>query len=591
MHVGLLVNETELETIRAKIRDHRWAENGCRRLKSQADQIFIGDRPANSTLNTLEAAAIYFRITGDDGHLSHVQSILERTESFPDLFGTVSSSTYDFGCNTLATGHRLPHLCIILDLLWETLPDSVKDHVADNLIRPAVEHLRTNDRRDSNWQTAHSTGLLAAGLVLADKATFDFALNDPDHGLIRHMTTSFLSDGLHWEGSFGYHWGTLRNFLLSAEMVRHTGVDLYSEGDETPYIKRMLDVPLEMAFPDRSLPVNNDAGHSSLDELHQDYELAYARYQDSAYGWVFKDSDRTSLYALLFGEPEVCTETPDSRSTTLAQSGWTSLKEVEGFDYWNSKGMAVVLDHGPHGDWHGHPDKLGIELFANGLKWIGNEGSPVGYHCQQHWEYFRTTLAHNTVVVDFQDQHFVRAGDDVYQDLDYTGELIACELEGSPKTVSASVNWVYEGVEYKRNLSIDSNGLRDLFELVSDKVHTYDYILHGRGKVEPVELEMVRNRLPQETGGYEYFVNTSRGTTGDDSTFVFKDGGWPDGRFVPTGRALEVTIVGTPETEIFTGYGPSHLAGVYVPFLLVRRGGVDTTFQTTIRSICSEDES
>ena len=37
MHIGLLFNDSELDTIRAKLRDHRWAKNGCRRLKSQAD--------------------------------------------------------------------------------------------------------------------------------------------------------------------------------------------------------------------------------------------------------------------------------------------------------------------------------------------------------------------------------------------------------------------------------------------------------------------------------------------------------------------------------------------------------------------------
>jgi hypothetical protein len=582
MHIGLLFNDAELETIRAKVGDHRWAENGCRRLKSQADQIFIGDRPANSTLNALEAAAIYFSITGDDEHISHVQSLLERSGSFPDLFGTVSASTYDFGCNTLATGHRLPHLCIVLDLLWDMLSDSVKDHIANGLIRPAVNHLRSNDRRDSNWQTAHSTGLLAAGLVLADGDVSDFALNDPGHGLIRHMTTSFLSDGLHWEGSFGYHWGTLRNLLLSAEMVRHTGVDLYSEGGDNPYIKKMLDVPIRMAFPDRSLPVNNDAGQSSLGNLHQHYELAYARYQDPAYGWVLEGSDRASLYALLYGEPELSSEAPDSRSTTLKQSGWTSLKSIEGPNYWDSKGMAVVLDHGPHGDWHGHPDKLGIELFADGLKWIGNEGSPVGYHCQQHWEYFRRTLAHNTVVVDFKDQHFVRAGDDVYKDLEHTGELENCALGESIKTVSASVKWVYEGVDYRRTLSLEQDGLKDQFELSSDESHTYDYILHGKGTIEPVDAEMVADRLPQTTGGYEYFVNTTCLVSDEDFTVVFKDGGWPDGRFVPTGKELEITIVGAPETEFWTGYAPSHLAGVFIPFLLVRRCEMNTTFFATI---------
>jgi hypothetical protein len=581
MLAGLLFNSGERDRIREKIENHAWARNAARCLKRQADEVFASDRPTRASLGAIESAAIHFSITEDDQHLKQSELLLNACKDFSELFGTVSASTFDFGCNSLYTGHRLPHLCIVLDLLWDALSESTRDHVADNLIRPAVDHLRSNDRRDSNWQTAHSTGLLAAGLVLADEKVSDFALNDPDHGLIRHMTCSFLSDGLHWEGSFGYHWGTLRNLLLAAEIVRHTGLDLFSEGEETPHIKRMFDVPIQMAFPDGSLPINNDAGHTTLDHFHQEYELAYARYRDPAYGWVLRNSDRTSLYALLYGELEVKSEPPDSHSLTLGQTGWTSLKHVEGKAYWDSEGMAVILDHGPHGDWHGHPDKLGIELFAKGLKWIQNEGSPVGYHGQQHWEYFRKTLAHNSVVVDFEDQHFVRAGDDVFTDLEHTGKVTECVLTGEEKRVTAEVDWAYQGVTYTRTLSLKSGLLTDAFDLTSSEEHTYDYVLHGRGFLEAVDAEMEPARLPQTRGGYEYFTNTSRLKSGERQVFEFQDGGWPDGRFVPTGSKLLVDVEGARNTEFWTGYAPSRLSGVRMPFLLVRRCVESTTFHLT----------
>jgi len=581
---GLLFDNAELEKIRAKIENRTWAANGYRRLRNQADEIFTSDELSGGTLEAIECASILFALSGEEEYAERSEALIRSCASFPDLFGAVTSDTYNFGCNTLRTGYQLPRLCIAFDLLWDYLSEKSRKHIIDHLILPATKHLRTNDRRDSNWQTSHSLGLLSAGLVLDDQGLSDFALNDPHHGLRRHMAISFRRDGLHWEGSFGYHCFTRSHLMLAAEMARHTGMDLYAEGDGTPYIKRMLDVPIEMAFPDTSLPVNNDSGTMKLAHT-KEYELGYARYHDPSYGWIIEKGPRTSLYALIFGEETIESKVPESRSVHLKQTGWTSLKSVEGKRYWGSDGMVVVLDYGPHGDWHGHPDKLGIELFADGLRWIQNAGNPVGYHGQQHWEYFRRTLAHNTVVVDFEDQHFERTHDDAIKDMTHTGKLISLSLDGEEKSVSASVDWAYEGVSYKRTLRLSGEVLMDEFEVSSDTVHTYDYVLHGRGAVEAIAFEMEKARFPQTEGGYEYFVNVRCAKTDDDWVGTFQDGGWPDGRFVPTGKQLEVRVKGEKGTEIYTGDAPSNLRGVNVPFILVRRRTKSTIFRSVMKPL------
>ncbi len=588
MKVGLLVDDAEVEIIRSRIERQPWALGAFRRLKSTADAVFgwrggtVGSTPRGSA-SAVEAAALVYRISGDEAYADAAGGILEGAGSFAELFGSISSDTFDFGCNTLFTGHQLPHLSIAFDLLWDELPAKVRDHVAEDLILPAVKHLRTNDRRDSNWQSAHSAGILSAGLVLEKKDLVSFALDDPDHGLRRHMSTSFLGDGLHWEGSFGYHFGTVGHILISAEMARHSGIDLYAEGDGTPYIKRMLDVAIQMAFPDRSLPINNDAGPMALDGVSQHFELGYARYADPAFGWVIEQTDRSSLYALVAGKETVDAVTPGSASVDLEQTGWTALKSVQGTDYWGSGTTVAVLDHGPHGDWHGHPDKLGLEVFADGLYWIRNDGSPVGYHNRQHWDYFRRTLSKNTVVVDHQDQDFERAGDDVLRDLDRTGTVEGLTLSDGAQRVAASVDWAYEGITYRRTVALDGAVVIDAFEVGADEEHTYDYILHGRGVVELSGLGAVRERLPQDTGGYEYFVNTACAQTDGPWCVIFKDGGWPDGRFVPTGKQLTISFEPEPGTGITIGYAPSRLRGVYSPFVLVRRTARNTVFRAALQ--------
>jgi hypothetical protein len=533
---------------------------------------------------SVEAAAIVHALTGESSYAERSEALLLSRGGFAELFGAVRSDTYDFGCNSLLTGHQLPHLCAAVDLLWEALSDEARTHAVDRLVRSAVRHLRTHDRRDSNWQTAHSAGLLAAGLLLEDPDLVAFALDDPDHGLRRHMRVAFRTDGLHWEGSFGYHGGTLSSLLLAAEMARNAGIDLYAEGDGTPFIRRMLDVPIRMAFPDGALPVNNDSGGMTLAGMAAFYELGYARYRDPSYAWIVDRSDRSSTHALLCGEEELRTAPPDSRSLRLDQSGWAILKGIEGPGYWGSDALVAVLDYGPHGDWHGHPDKLGIEVHAGGRCWIQNSGSPVGYHGQEHWEYYRRTLAHNTVVVDGRDQRFERARDDAIRDLARTGRLLSFSPDGPEKKVSAVVDWAYEGVRCGRTLTLRGDALIDEFEVASDEPHTYDYVLHGRGIVEADLPGMARARLPETEGGYEYLIQTSRGSGEKDWRVRFRDGGWPDGRFVPDGKGFEVEGTGEPDTEVWVGYGPSRYRGVRIPFLLVRRRARRTTFRVRMEN-------
>jgi len=585
MICGMLLNQNEIAVIREKIKKHKWAENAFRRVRHKAEEVFLTNCPKTlgAMVNALEAAAVIYSISGEQQFAAGAEEVLKNNLNFPELFGEVTSDTYNFGCNTLLTGLVLPHLCTCLDLLQDGLAKETRRHVLDNIILPAARHLQTNNRCDCNWQTCHSAGLLAAGIISGDRELINFAIDDQNCGIRRHLTIAFRSDGLQWEGSLGYHLHTLTMLMLAAEMARHIGIDLFSEGGNTPFIKRMLDVPIKLAFPDLSLPTNNDAHQTALADFEQLYELGYARYHDPAYGWLIEKNDRASLFSLLFGEEDIQAVPPGSKSCNLEQSGWTIIKGVEGSNYWRSDCIASVMDHGPHGDWHGHPDKLGIEVFAGGLRWIQDAGSPTGYHCRQHWEYFRRTLAHNTVVVDCQDQLFERANDNALEDIKHTGKLI--EFNGNTRSVCASVDWAYPGVGYTRTLSIKDASLTDRFEITSGDLHTYDYILHGRGMVEIPSLSMEEGRFDQIKGGYEYFVNVSRTTTDDGWTAIFKDGGWPDGNFSPTGKKFEIRVAGAPGTEIYTGYSPSHLIGVYIPFILVRRKTKDTIFQCVMQTI------
>ena len=65
--------------------------------------------------------------------------------------------------------------------------------------------------------------------------------------------------------------------------------------------------------------------------------------------------------------------------------------------------MQVWLRSGPHGHGHDHPDKLGFVLHAGGEVIAADPGT-AGYGLQEHTRFCRSTLAHNTLLVDEGDQ-------------------------------------------------------------------------------------------------------------------------------------------------------------------------------------------
>ncbi|HLF26865.1 MAG TPA: alginate lyase family protein [Anaerolineae bacterium] len=75
---------------------------------------------------------------------------------------------------------------------------------------------------------------------------------------------------------------------------------------------------------------------------------------------------------------------------------------------WETSGLYLALDCGPFGyqlaTGHGHADALSIEVHGHGRPLLVDSGV-YSFHLGTHWRNtFRSTRAHNTVVVDGQDQ-------------------------------------------------------------------------------------------------------------------------------------------------------------------------------------------
>ncbi|WP_327352051.1 alginate lyase family protein [Streptomyces sp. NBC_01304] len=109
---------------------------------------------------------------------------------------------------------------------------------------------------------------------------------------------------------------------------------------------------------------------------------------------------RTPLLAALIKPTELSVTRPVSRPHHFADAGLTILRGPDGI--W------CRCDGGPHGFLsiaaHAHADALAVEVRHDGVDVLADPGTYC-YHGQPEWrQYFRSTLGHNTLQLDGEDQ-------------------------------------------------------------------------------------------------------------------------------------------------------------------------------------------
>jgi hypothetical protein len=118
--------------------------------------------------------------------------------------------------------------------------------------------------------------------------------------------------------------------------------------------------PLGVMMPDGKLPVFNDSEEVGLYNSASLYELAYENTHDARLLGVLDNAPRSSKEALLFGVatlPE--TEKSLLTSAVFPDAGYAMLRA-------KNNDLSVILKLGPHGGSHGHYDKFGEIVYAEG---------------------------------------------------------------------------------------------------------------------------------------------------------------------------------------------------------------------------------
>ncbi len=414
----------------------------------------------------------------------------------------------------------------------------------------------------TNWGSWHLSAVGVIGYAIHDQALVDWALTE-----FRRQVREELGDDNIWpECVHTYHFFVLHAYVSLAEAARHAGVDLYHyEPKPGKSLLAMFKAPICYAYPDLRLPAINDGWFNAFPPGDL-YEVAYRQSGDPDLAWMtangyqagtslagcptwdYNDGHRNSLYALLFGEP-----LPDKLPEPARHSAdYPGL----GISVLRSPGDRSVLTfHYGRFLGHGHPDKMSVTLFSHGKLWAADYGTP-GYG-SQILQWYKSTLAHNTIVVDGKGQAHTTEGD-------------AIRWLGDPllEAVESETTQAYPGVSFRRLVIRvgDYFVIRDRLE--SKENHTYDFYLHSEG-----ELTLTQSGKPAPAESPSPWITELAAWPKADMI----SGSWEHGSY-----ALDLWMDGSTSIRPLVGRCPAESGLQTVPLLIARQYGQSAEFVTVL---------
>ena len=309
--------------------------------------------------------------------------------------------------------------------------DDATTRGVNQVVEEAATLIGEYDEGFSNRQTWNNAALAAVAVWFEDEELAQRAV-EGDTGLIAHLLRGYGRDGMWYEGE-NYHLFALRGMLTGAGWARLAGVDFTADQRLATRLHAALRAPTLTALPDYTYPARKDSrfGVSLAQPAYVElWEIGLARFGERDETSADLASWLTALYtkaqppllqqleSYLHDAPVPGVPYPVSR----AKLSWWSLLEMlpgllesdapwephsvllenQGLAVLRRNGRYVSLECGPHGGGHGHPDRLQLTVFSDGVYWLPDPGT--GSYVTHDLFWYRSTLAHNAPRVNGESQ-------------------------------------------------------------------------------------------------------------------------------------------------------------------------------------------
>lgn len=384
----------------------------------------------------------------------------------------------------------------------------------------------------NNHQTWFNAAYSVVGLVTGDCDLMKESIYGR-FGLLWQIENSITSDGLWYEGTIAYHFYALSAIQHTLDAAKRTGLDF----SKNSRLKSMWLGVLQLSYPDGKLPAFNDGDPVDLKNYSNFFRWAFRYFGDAIFS---KYADTTNF-----------AQETELKSTNLSDIGIAVLRKGKGQNQ-----VCAMLDYGIHGDSHGHPDKLNIVLFANGKEFLLDPGR-ISYSVPEYKTWCRTTVSHNTVVIDKKDQQPA------------TGKLLYFEDNLEYAVCFASCDSAYPGYILKRFLVLTEKFLVDVFVVEGGKKAEIDWIIHFRGQIKE-NKKFFPTELNNPQGGYQHLKNLKMIDEKNDPEIfeIYQD----------KESTIKIFLLNNENSIILSGTGIGYHLKDSVPFIMQRKNSNVATF-------------
>ncbi len=285
------------------------------------------------------------------------------------------------------------------------------------LVRSLAQHMlfvegHLSTGRFTNTHLIGEAAALVAGGLFLDCRWSRLWLEKGLALLEEEMESQVTADGVHRERSVAYHRFCLDHYHLVNGFLATNGYSL-SEAIRQG-MERMTEFLMDVLHPDGGAPAFGDGDDARglwfQADCPADYRsllalgaVLFARgdFKMMAGGpteevlWLSGEEGVTKFRELRAVPPEHTSKAFPDGGYYVMRSGWAASDPMLVFD-------CGPIGYGPAG--HGHADALSFQLYAQGYPFLVDSGT-FSYNLDYGWrDAFRSTRAHNTVVVDGQEQ-------------------------------------------------------------------------------------------------------------------------------------------------------------------------------------------
>jgi len=428
----------------------------------------------------------------------------------------------------------------------------------------------------SNRQTWHAAALVAIAAWFGDEELAKNAV-EARTGLLGHLTDGFGADGFWWEGE-NYHLFALRGVMQGLQWARAVGYELLDDPALRDHFRAAVLAPARSALPDLTYPARRDSRYGVSLAEPSSLEL-----WEAGRAWLPPDEELDAWLGALYALPA-------GNSTKLLYDAWlhdagradSGGPDRAGLSWWAlvtmgsplpdtpapwtprsvllpDQGLAILrhgaryasLECGKDIGGHGHPDRLHLTVFANGVHWLPDPGT--GSYVEPELAWYRSALAHNAPRLNGVNA----GGADAWCQAFEAGEAWSwCRVRAG---------------ELTRTLVSGPGHLLDLVEIEAAEESRIDLPWHFHGATSV------------ESPGRWEPVEWSEEFTSRAERFVTESSGSPVLRIERPGAAPLRAILDAPGAELLRAWAPG-LPGTREPepFLLLRVSGRSVRWATVL---------